>query len=329
MIGQHAARRAGTSTAATASSPPRWPSAARLAEDLYITLGGVDFADGSATFKLVVNPLVDWVWFGFMLLAIGTGIALLPETALAPIAARVTAPPGGAAARAPGPAALLLLLGLGLLGAEPRAAPPPTPSTVKPGDVLVRHQPALHVRHGRPRLRPHAGGLRGRVRRRPAVPRRRSRRMLEAGQDPPGDHRHLHRSATAACTCWAPRPTRGFNRLAWALPYGLGLAGAGALAFTAWRFSKRSKGGRRRQRHQAAPGPGPHQGPRPRGQARGRAFARRHVSATDETPPSAPRHPRRRHVQRARLGDRRRRARCLGPALRRAGGRPARRRRRW
>jgi cytochrome c-type biogenesis protein CcmH/NrfF len=36
-------------------------------------------------------------------------------------------------------------------------------------------------------------------------------------------------------------PDTGFNRLAWALPYGLGLAGAGVLAMTAWRFSHKPK----------------------------------------------------------------------------------------
>ena len=41
------------------------------AEDLYITLGNYDLAEGTATLKLVVNPVVDWIWFGFMLLAIG------------------------------------------------------------------------------------------------------------------------------------------------------------------------------------------------------------------------------------------------------------------
>jgi cytochrome c-type biogenesis protein CcmH/NrfF len=30
-----------------------------------------------------VNPLVDWIWFGFGVLALGTGIALLPERAYA------------------------------------------------------------------------------------------------------------------------------------------------------------------------------------------------------------------------------------------------------
>ena len=40
-------------------------------------------------------------------------------------------------------------------------------------------------------------------------------------------------------------PDSGFNRLAWALPYGLGLAGAGVLAFTAWRFSHETQEPRR------------------------------------------------------------------------------------
>jgi cytochrome c biogenesis factor len=28
---------------------------------------------------MFVNPLVDWIWMGFGLMALGTGIALLPE----------------------------------------------------------------------------------------------------------------------------------------------------------------------------------------------------------------------------------------------------------
>src|SRR5207253_4952281 len=30
-----------------------------------------------------VNPLVNWIWFGFAVMAIGTAIALLPESAFA------------------------------------------------------------------------------------------------------------------------------------------------------------------------------------------------------------------------------------------------------
>jgi len=63
------------------------------AEDLYITLGNYDLAEGNATFKLVVNPVVDWIWFGFMLLAIGTGICLMPDAVLERITAGVPVGP--------------------------------------------------------------------------------------------------------------------------------------------------------------------------------------------------------------------------------------------
>ena len=38
-------------------------------------------ATQSATLQIVVNPLVNWIWLGFGVLAFGTGIALLPERA--------------------------------------------------------------------------------------------------------------------------------------------------------------------------------------------------------------------------------------------------------
>jgi cytochrome c-type biogenesis protein CcmH/NrfF len=42
---------------------------------------------------VTVNPLINWLWFGFGVVAIGTGIALLPETAFA---FAVTKMPAGA-----------------------------------------------------------------------------------------------------------------------------------------------------------------------------------------------------------------------------------------
>ena len=65
-----------------------------VSEDLYITLAQYDIGDQSASFQVTVNPLVNWVWFGFGILALGTGIALLPESAFAFVTARV---PAGAA----------------------------------------------------------------------------------------------------------------------------------------------------------------------------------------------------------------------------------------
>jgi cytochrome c-type biogenesis protein CcmF len=65
-----------------------------LSEDLYLVLAGYDTQTQSATLQIVVNPLVNWIWAGFGVMAFGTGIALLPETAFAFAAAKV---PAGAA----------------------------------------------------------------------------------------------------------------------------------------------------------------------------------------------------------------------------------------
>ena len=65
-----------------------------LSEDLYLVLAGYDTQTESATFQIVVNPLVNWIWAGFGVMAFGTGIALLPETAFVFATAKI---PSGAA----------------------------------------------------------------------------------------------------------------------------------------------------------------------------------------------------------------------------------------
>ncbi len=49
-----------------------------LKEDLYLILAGVS-EDGSATFKVIINPLVAWIWVGGMVLIGGTVIAVWPD----------------------------------------------------------------------------------------------------------------------------------------------------------------------------------------------------------------------------------------------------------
>ena len=43
-----------------------------LAEDLYVVLGGYDAAAQSADLQVSINPLVNWIWFGFAVLAFFT-----------------------------------------------------------------------------------------------------------------------------------------------------------------------------------------------------------------------------------------------------------------
>jgi cytochrome c-type biogenesis protein CcmF len=60
-------------------------------EDVYVILAAYSAQDNSASIKVVINPLVNWVWFGFGVLAVGTAIAFLPESAFAFATAQVPA----------------------------------------------------------------------------------------------------------------------------------------------------------------------------------------------------------------------------------------------
>ncbi len=63
----------------------------QFAEDLYIVMPAFEIEEQTASVEVHINPLVNWVWFGFGILAIGTGIALLPEASLAFAAAKLPA----------------------------------------------------------------------------------------------------------------------------------------------------------------------------------------------------------------------------------------------
>jgi cytochrome c-type biogenesis protein CcmF len=67
-------------------------------EDLYLILAGIDDAEGfvrgtnprpMATFRVLVNPLVPWIWLGGLIMAIGTLTALWPGAGAEQAARRV------------------------------------------------------------------------------------------------------------------------------------------------------------------------------------------------------------------------------------------------
>ena len=43
-----------------------------IAEDLYIVMPAFELQDQTASVEVHINPLVNWVWFGFGIMAIGT-----------------------------------------------------------------------------------------------------------------------------------------------------------------------------------------------------------------------------------------------------------------
>jgi cytochrome c-type biogenesis protein CcmF len=67
-----------------------------LREDLYVVYAGMNPQTGLPTIHAFINPLVKWVWWGGMVVVMGTIVALLPNRAavvvLARAEAQVTAP---------------------------------------------------------------------------------------------------------------------------------------------------------------------------------------------------------------------------------------------
>src|SRR5207237_9060567 len=59
--------------------------------DPYLRLAGYNPEKQTASYGITINPLVDWSWLGFGVLAFGTGLALLPERAFAFAAAKLPA----------------------------------------------------------------------------------------------------------------------------------------------------------------------------------------------------------------------------------------------
>jgi cytochrome c-type biogenesis protein CcmF len=47
-------------------------------EDLYVTLTAIE-ADGSATFKIYCNPLVNWIWIGGYVFVFGSVLVIWPH----------------------------------------------------------------------------------------------------------------------------------------------------------------------------------------------------------------------------------------------------------
>jgi cytochrome c-type biogenesis protein CcmF len=50
-------------------------------EDLYVILGSYEAESALATFQIYVNPMVFWIWFGGLVLVLGTMVSMYPNPA--------------------------------------------------------------------------------------------------------------------------------------------------------------------------------------------------------------------------------------------------------
>jgi len=209
-----------------------------LAEDLYVVMAAPpEIKDQSASLEIHVNPLVNWVWIGFGIIALGTGIALLPERAYSFATARL---PIEAAATS----TVALILVLLLAGAAPVSA------QHMPGARDEHIQSSYYPRNDLEKQLQHeivcTCGTCGHA------------NIAECRKDPCGTS-HQMRAELASLIDqkkghdeiiqWfvtkygdqrmlgAPID-RGFARLAWLFPYVLGATGVVAVGFVAVRWSR-------------------------------------------------------------------------------------------
>ena len=200
-------------------------------EDLYIVLAGYDASAQTGTYTVTVNPLVNWIWFGFAVMALGTGIALLPESAFAFAVAKI---PGGAATTA-----LLLVLLLPSAGFAQATAALPEKSELRrqvENDIMC------------------TCGCRAPMNNCPMGPSCHGLEALNAKLDTyfaQGLTRDQIRRALVADHGGQDILTSpidsGFNRLAWMFPYVVGIVGAGAIALAAKRWSRHDPASQREQ----------------------------------------------------------------------------------
>jgi cytochrome c-type biogenesis protein CcmF len=113
----------------------------RLDKDIYVVLNGYDRRSGQINLHVFLNPLVNWVWLGFGLLAFGTAIALFPEALVNALRPRRRTRAG----RMTEAAVVLLVLGTTTLGlvrlAQAQDMPPAPMHTEGPAPTMDNVSP--------------------------------------------------------------------------------------------------------------------------------------------------------------------------------------------
>jgi cytochrome c-type biogenesis protein CcmF len=198
-----------------------------VSEDLYLVLGSYNVSTQEATYKIVINPLVNWIWFGFAVMALGTGLALLPESAFAFAAAKV---PAGAATTS-----ILLLLALWPASARAQHVENPQAVIIPPQSPLEKALQSEIIcmcgTCGRKRIGECTCSDAAQMREEVA-------KMVAQGKT----REQIYAYYIAKYGSQEPLASpidEGFNRLAWFFPYLIGATGAASVAVVAFRWSRR------------------------------------------------------------------------------------------
>jgi cytochrome c-type biogenesis protein CcmF len=198
-------------------------------EDLYVVMPSYQVSDQSASLDIVVNPLINWIWVGFAIMAFGTGIVLLPERTFAFAMAKFPAEVATTAGT------LLLMFGLsaGAFAQSPGSESVPLVSK-NPLEKRL-HSEILCTCGCRRALdncgMPNCGGH--------SAQSAKIRELMAEGKDHDAIVATFVRDFGGQDILIEPAD-EGFNRLAWLFPYALGGFGAVAGAFVVRKWSRRS-----------------------------------------------------------------------------------------
>jgi cytochrome c-type biogenesis protein CcmF len=207
-----------------------------IGEDLYIVLAGYDAGPQQAVYTITVNPLVNWIWLGFGIMAMGTGIALMPERAYAFATAKL---PAGSATTTM--MLLLLLLPVAPVRAQGGQSVAPEQRTVVPveksalrkqleGDIMCTCGCRASLKDCQ--MGPTCHGLQEQT---PKL-----EKFLAAGMDRDQVREAFVADAGSQDVLMAPLD-QGFNKLAWMIPYIVGAIGFAGAAVVARRWSRRAE----------------------------------------------------------------------------------------
>ncbi len=202
-----------------------------ISEDLYIVMPAFDLKDQSASLHVVINPLVNWIWVGFGIMALGTGIALLPERAYSFAAARL---PAEAATTTTALLVLLFLTGLATpVWAQHSESGMTVPVVARtPIERTMQKRLICMCRDcGRQLLAACQCGYAFRMRAELA--------QLVADGKSEQEIVDYYLAKYGSQEPLAEPIDRGFNRLAWAVPYLLGAGGLALVGTVAVKWSRR------------------------------------------------------------------------------------------
>src|SRR5262245_30683131 len=196
-----------------------------FAQDVYVFLAAFDPATQEASLDFHINPLVNWLWLGFGVMALGTGIALLPETLFAAALLKI---PANAATTS------LLLFALLLVPVNGRAQSATTGKIEQRSDVERKVEGELMCTCGACRRTLASCGMpncHGH-----AAQSKKLRALLAEGKSREEILAIFVRDMGQDIL--ASPIDRGFNRLAWLFPYAAAATALVVIVFTARRWAR-------------------------------------------------------------------------------------------